>query len=194
MCGTMGVRAEVFPVAADPAGLYDLAGKEFSWESGVIQADSTIHWAVWETLRENSIPDPWVMELHSTEITEPGAAWPSAPGPQYTSWRQTEAAIFTTYVAAIRPPGQYVLDTWPDAEPISRALADVIDRPPSHEPTARPVPRNGDVLFHLLRHVKFLLETDDRNAEALGPLWKKHLEPFTPVLTRMYHRKPEPAA
>jgi len=187
MCGDLGVSVELFLFAADVPGIHLLTGKEGPWESGRIKADSLPHWEIERGLRELGMADKVIL-IHSTDVTEPGAAWPSAPGPQYTSWRPNSATVTLTYGALIQPPTEYVLDAWPDAQPITVALADAIDRPPSFEPTKMPAPRYGDVIFHLLRTLSGLMDTDDDNANRAGPLWIGHLKEFKPKFVRMYHR------
>lgn len=184
----MTVRVEVWTLAADEAGIWLINGVGGGWETGIIMADSDMHREVETLLLGHGIPRESWLDLHSTSATEPGAAWPSEPGPQWASWRPKAASITHTYLAAVRPEG-CVRDTWPQACPVTVALAEAVDRPPSYKPTDAPVTRDVDVLFHLLRHLKNLMITDDDNAAALGELWQRHLEPFMPVLARMYHRK-----
>lgn len=187
MLEPMTVCAEVWPLAADEAGIWLISGSG-AWESDIIMADSDMHWEAEMLLVQHGVPRESWINLHSTSVTEPGAAWPSEPGPQWTSWRPNGTTILHTYLAAIRPD-EYVRDQWPQAEPVTVALAGAVDQPPSYNPAEACVPRDVDVLFHLLRHVRSLVDTDDDNADALGELWKLHLQPFRPVLARMYHRK-----
>ena len=48
------------------------------------------------------------------------------------------------------------------------------------------MPRYLDVLFHGLRHLHYLAQTDATNAAAMGELWRRHLEPFEAALAGMY--------
>jgi len=191
MLEPMTVRAEVWPLAADETGIWLISGTG-AWETDIIMADSDMHWEAETLLIGHGIPRELVIDLHSTSATEPGAAWPSSPGPQWTSWRPNGTSIMHTYLAAVRP-ARYVLEEWPQAAPVTTALAGAVGRPPSYQPTDAPVPRDVDVLFHLLRHVRHLIDTDDDNARALGELWQQHIKPFRPVLARMYHRRREAA-
>lgn len=194
MCGLMTVGVEVLAFAADRTGIYSINGGAGGWVSDPIRSDSSVHWEVEGTLREHSIPEELWMALHSTSATEPGSAWPSPAGAQWTSWRPKDAMVVLTYAVLVAPPGEYVLDTWPDALPVSAALAEFIGQPESYDPTMPPLPRNGDVMLHLLRTVKGLLDTDDDNAAAAGPLWASHLGKLAPAFARMYHRAPTKVA
>lgn len=201
MSENMTVKVGVCAWGADPAGISLLNGEEGEWESGIIKADSDLHWEVEMVLAEHDIAVPdgvleefaktarhWAVAVHSTSATEPGAAWPSGPGGQWSSWRPSSTSVIHTYMVAVDVDG-YVKDEWPDARPVTLALAEAVDRPPSHEPTAAPVPREVDVMFHGLRHIRNLIDTDDANADAFGELWRHHIQQFRPALARMYHRK-----
>lgn len=188
MLEPMTIRAGALVYAADETGIYLVNGDEGEWESDIIMADSDMHWEAEMLLAEHGIRMSSVVMLHSTSATEPGAAWPSEPGPQWASWHPSGTSVIHTYVTVVRPAG-FVLDEWPQARPVTVALAEAVDRPPSYQPTDAPVPRHVDVMFHGLRHIRSLIDTDDDNADALGELWRRHIQPFRPVLARMYHRK-----
>lgn len=197
MCGTMTVQVEVWALTADENGIYAINGQTGPWEGRIIPSDSTVHWEVQEVLREHDIPHGLEIALHGTSVTEPGAAWPSAPGLVWTSWRPKSSTIVLTYLSAIKCPKEYVFDEWPEAEPVGTELADEIGQPASYDPAKAPTPRNGDVLFHLVRHLRFLADTDDDNRNALeadSPGWFTALQDLSGVTARMFHRKPEPVA
>jgi hypothetical protein len=186
MLEPMTVVAEVWPLAADDAGIWLISGEEGPWDSGIIMADSDMHWEVEMTLLAHGIKDEIVM-LHQTSASEPGAVEPAV----WTSCRPRGTSIIHTYMAAIRPG--VVRERWPLALPITAWLMQEVGKPRSHGAAAPPLPRDVDVLHHGLRHLKNLVETDDDNSAALGELWRRHLEPFKPALATMYHRRREVA-
>ena len=183
MLEPMTVVAEVWPLAADETGMWLLSGEEGPWDSGIIMADSDMHWEVETTLLAHGIGAESVIALHSTSASEPGAV----EAAEWTSWRPFGTSIYHTYMAAVRPDG-FARETWPQARPLTVDLA-MAYKPRSHGAKDAPMPRDVDVLFHGLRHLKNLILTDDDNAAALGELWREHLEPFEPALATMYHRR-----
>lgn len=166
----MSVHVEVWPVAADEVGLWLTSGED-AWWSGPVMADDEPHSEVVHALREHNA-DKRVELLHST------------------SWRVDGPHIVLTYMAVLECPG-LVRDDWPSALPISRELADAVDKPLSHAPTEAPTPRYVDVLLHGLRHLRFLLDTDSDNSAALDRHWRRHLAAMSPALATMYNREPE---
>lgn len=171
MLEPMTVRVEVWPVAADEIGLWLISGQE-AWQSDNVFADGDLHYEVEFLLAEHDLTAPAV--LHST------------------SWRPDGTAVVLTYMAVFRIPG-YVRDRWPHAVPITPALADTVGRPPTHAATEAPIPRYVDVLFHGLRHLKYLYENDATNEAAMGELWGRHLKPFTPALAGLYSERHQAA-
>lgn len=163
----MTTRVEVWPVAADAAGIWLLSGDD-AWRPALpIPADSEPHAEVELTLAQNGVTDGVVL-IHST------------------SWRVDGPSVVLTYVAVIRPR-DLVLDQWPNANPVSADLADAVGRPPTHGPTEVPTPRYIDVLIHALRHLSYLMETDATSRQALDdPHWRRHLAALRPALAGMY--------
>jgi hypothetical protein len=184
MLEPMTVVAEVWPLAADEAGIWLISGEDGPWDSGIIMADSDMHWEVEMALLAHGIGRESVIALHQTSASEPGAVEASA----WTSCRPYGTSIIHTYMAAVRPGG-FARETWPAARPLTVDLAQAVGQPRPHGAADPPVPRDVDVLIHGLRHLKNLIETDDDNAAALGELWRRHLEPFKPALAAMYHRR-----
>jgi hypothetical protein len=163
---TMTVTVEVWPIAADQTGIW-LLSPDGPWPSEPIPADSEPHLAVELELIQHSVNLGDVSALHST------------------SWRAEHTSAILTYVAVINCPG-LVRDTWPDAAPVSLELANHVGRPPTHAPTEAPAPRYVDMLYHALRHLRFLLDVDATTAAALGGTWRAHLTGLRPALAVMY--------
>jgi ABC-type nitrate/sulfonate/bicarbonate transport system substrate-binding protein len=163
----MNITVEVWPVAADEAGLWLLSGDD-SWRYGPVASDGDVHFEVEYLLREHGIdPAADVLVAHST------------------SWRPDGPTIVLTYIAVVKVSG-FALDAWPDAAPITADLTEAVGKPPTHAANEAPIPRMVDVLFHGLRHLRYLLGTDRATADAMGDLWQQHLGPFEPALAGMY--------
>jgi hypothetical protein len=166
MSEPMTVRVEVWPLAADPAGIWLVSGDD-AWRDRLpVMADSEPHADVQLLLAQNNV------DFHAALVHS-------------TSWRVDGTSVVVTYIAVLRTPG-LVLDSWPDAKPVPLELAAAVGRPPVHGPTEVPVPRYVDVLFHGLRHLRFLLDTDATSRQALDGSWRRHLGALTPALARMY--------
>lgn len=160
---TMNVRVEVWPVAADAAGVWLLDVD--AWRSPNVPADDEPHSEVERFLAASGMT-PQV--VHST------------------SWRVDGPAVFVTYLVVVDIGDDLVLDEWPDAQPVAAALAAEVGRPWQHAATDPPVPRYIDALLHALRHLRFLLDNDSAVAAALDGHWRRHLEPLEPALAAMY--------
>jgi len=104
-----------------------------------------------------------------------------------------EHAVVLTYMAVLKSAG-VVPEVWPDARPVSAALLAVVGQPAASPVTEPPAPRYIDVLMHGIRHLRFLMDTDSAAREALPDVWRRHLEPITPVLAGMYERGQRPVA
>jgi hypothetical protein len=163
----MSVHVEVWPVAADEVGLWLLSGDD-AWRSGPVMADDEPHSEVEYALSHHAASDH-VELLHST------------------SWRVDGPIVVLTYMAVIGIPG-LARDSWPTARPISLELANAVGKPLSYQPTEPPTPRYVDVLFHGLRHLRFLLDTDAANGAALDDYWRRHLAALNPALATMYNQ------
>jgi hypothetical protein len=166
MLEKMGITVEVWPVAADEAGIWLLSGADaLRW--GPVEADGDVHYEVEALLRGFGIDLGGVDVIHST------------------SWRPDGPAVVLTYMAVVRTAG-YVLETWPDAAPVTAALPAAVGRPPAHGAADVPVPRVVDVLLHGLRHLRFLLDYDTETAAALDADWRRALGPLEPALATMF--------
>lgn len=165
MTEDMKVRVEVWPLAADSAGLWLLSGGD-AWRSGNVPSDDEPHSEVLWLLSDGGARDDTVL-IHST------------------SWRPDGPAMILTYLVVVQVSG-LVLDRWPDAKPVGEPVQRTVGKPPTHAPTEAPEPRYIDVLFHGLRHLRYLLDKDATTAAALDENWRRHLAPLEPELARMY--------
>lgn len=161
------VTSEVWAVAADHAGIW-LLGR---WPSEPITQDSDEHTAAeFELITHGAFAETKL--LHST------------------SWRSDGPAMVTTYLAVVDCPGP-VRGHWPDALPVSLALAEIVGRPPTHGPLEPPRVPYYHVLMHGLRHLRYLTDQDGDGFDAtvatsLPGLWTEHLETLRPAIARMY--------
>lgn len=165
MCGTTNVQVEVWPVAADGAGLW-LLSADGPWLSAPIAQDSDPHFEVEFLLARAGVETPPL--LHST------------------SWRPDGPHVVLTYIAVVDVGSLPVAQVWPDAAPIGAALLEAVGTPPTHAADDVPVPRHVDVLVHAIRHVRFLQEFDATAAEALPAEWSSHLARLRPALAGLY--------
>ncbi|GII01727.1 hypothetical protein Pta02_37350 [Planobispora takensis] len=168
---TAKVRIEVWPVAADEIGLWLVSGLD-AWRSGNVPYDTGPREEVQLILDQQNVGDS-LRVIHST------------------SWRAEDGHVVLTYIAALNAPG-LARQNWADATPISPELASSVGRPVPTPATGEPTPRHIDVLLHGLRHFRFLTLTDGPARDALGELWRQHLEAFAPALSGMYEYPDEP--
>ena len=166
MANPMTVHVEVWPVAADEAGLW-LLDKCSPWMGGAVMSDDDPHAEVEYVLDQHDALAN-VLLIHST------------------SWRVDRRGVLLTYMAVIGVDNDYVTERWPDARPVGAALMVAVGKPIPHGPTEAPWPDAAHVMFHGLRHLRFLMDYDTANAAALNEHWRAHLAPLTPELARMY--------
>jgi len=164
----MGLSVEVWPVAADEVGIWLLSGDD-AWRSPRIPADSEPHFEVELLLAGHEMPTPAL--LHST------------------SWRPDGPNVVLTYVAVI-PVVEVARAQWPSARPVTAGLLPAVGNPPPHGPADVPVPRYIDVLFHGLRHLRFLTDTDASARTVLTGHWATWLDEMQPALAGMYETTP----
>ena len=171
MLEKMGIVVEVWPLAADDAGIWLISGGD-AWRSGPVMHDSDVHFEVQMLLREHGLRLDDAVVIHST------------------SWRPDGPAVVLTYVAVMKVAG-YVLETWPDAAPVTAALPAAVGKPPPHGAADVPVPRVVDVLLHGLRHLKFLAgpDGDAETAAAMDGNLLRHLAPLRPALAQMFSER-----
>ena len=65
------------------------------------------------------------------------------------------------------------------------------DEPGPGSPLDPPSPRSVDVLLHAIRHLRFLLDTDDAVRPVLAGDWRRHLAHLQPAPAGRYLRRPE---
>ena len=168
----MVVETEVWPVAADQTGLWLL--------------EPTGAWPCTPVMDDREPYDDARLELIRKQC------WAQTRALHSTSWRVEHAAstgrnyLVVTCLAVIDYPG-LVRERWPEAIPITREAADAeLGQVPTHGATEAPTVRHFDVLFHALRHLRFLLEHDATVASSLPIAWEAHLAVFDPAIARMY--------
>jgi hypothetical protein len=140
MANDMPVEVEVWPVAADAAGVWLVSGDGPWMPWGPVQSDSEPHAEVELLLASHGAVFDTVL-VHST------------------SWRTDLPRLVLTYVVVVNA-GDPVRVRWPDALPVSLQFASAVGRPPTHGAVEAPLVRDADVLLHGLRHLSFLLQTD----------------------------------
>ena len=165
MAENMTVTPEVWPVAADRAGIWLISGHD-AWRTGAVPSDSEPHAELESELFARGVADR-VALLHST------------------SWRIDQSGLIVTYMAVIKAD-DLVRGIWPRALPITLAAIGKVGKPAPHGPTEPPAPSAFHVLMHGLRHLRFLMDWDPREAAAMGEQMQRHLEPLTPALAGMY--------
>lgn len=163
--------SEVWPLAADDAGLWLLDGTG-PWPSLYIHRQSDPLTLAEIELIQHSVNLNDAL-LHST-------SWRI----DYSADSDQNFGVYT-FMAVIGCDG-LVRDRWPTALPITTELADQVGRAPRHGPVELPEVRQWDVLLHGLRHLRFLRETDSDIRAALNDDWCRHLEAFVPAIARMY--------
>lgn len=169
MLEKMGVTVEVWPLAADEAGIWLASGGDaLRW--GPVPADGDVHFEAETLLRGFGVDLADVAVIHST------------------SWRPDGPAIVLTYMAVIKVGG-YVLETWPDAAPVTAALPAAVGKAPPHGAADVPLPRVVDVLLHGLRHLRFLMDHDAETGAALDRNWRRHLRSLEPALAAMFSER-----
>lgn len=168
MAEPMTVRVEVWPVAADEAGIWLVSDGDAWRDTLPVMADGDPHFDVEMLLSREGVLDDRIF-MHST------------------SWRTERTSIMLTYMAVVRRSG-LVRDNWPRALPISPNMAAAVGHPIPHGPNDPPTPRHVDVLLHGLRHIKFLTDPhgDTTAAQALSDPWPAHLASWEPALAGMY--------
>ncbi len=149
----LGVGVEVWPVTADPAGIWLISGTD-ALRSYAIAQDTDPH-ATAEGL-----------------LAEKGAL-ASAKLLHSTSWRAEGTLVVLTYIAVIAC-SELARSHWPDAKPVSAAVPAAVGKPFAVGATEAPLPRHIDVLMHGLRHLRFLLHTDSAAQSTLCGTWRDH--------------------
>ncbi len=180
----MTVSVEEWPLAADDAGIW-LLSNSGPWRHGPVEAASDVHYEAELLLFGHDIdPDDVAAFVRLPAST------PRTEVIHSTSWRPDGPTIVLTYMAVVKVGG-YALETWPYAAPVTPSLLAAVGPAPAHGAAQVPVPRVLDVLFHGMRHLKFLAsdEGDAETATALDANWLRHLEPLRPALARMFSER-----
>ena len=180
----MTVTVEVWPLAADEAGIWLVSGGD-AWRFGPVEAASDVHYEVEWLLFQHDI-NPENAKLF---IPMPSGT-PAVDVLHMTSGRPQGPTYVLTYMAVVDVPG-YVLETWPDAVPITAALQAEVGKAPPHGAAEVPVPRWVDVPLHGVRHLAFLAgpDGDAETAAALDANWRRHLAPLRPALFTMFSER-----
>jgi hypothetical protein len=173
MSEPMTVHIECWPVAADDAGIWLLSGRDALRTSLPVAADTGPDAEAKLLLAGHDLLDDLVLG-------------------HFTSWHIDGSWHVDTYIAVIHCAG-YVRERWPDAEPISAALAEAVGRPPTHGATEAPTPRYIDTLLHGLRHLRLLLDYDATAAAVMPTAMRRALEPLTPALAGLYDEEHQAA-
>ena len=181
MAENMTVTVEVWPVAADDAGIWLISGGD-AWRYGPVKADSDVHYEIELLLFQHGIdPDDAV-------FLKLGTGAPRTEALHMTSGRPDGPTYVLTYMAVVDVSG-YVLETWPDAAPITAALPAAVGKAPPHGAADVPVPRWVDVPLHGLRHLRLLMDYDAETSAALDANWRRHLAPLEPALFTMFSER-----
>jgi hypothetical protein len=177
----MTVTVEVWPLAADEAGIWLLSNGD-AWRFGPVEAASDVHYEVELLLFQHGI-DPG----DAVFIRLP-ADTPRTDVLHSTSWRPQGPTIVLTYMAVVKAGG-YVRERWPAAAPLTAALPAAVGKAPPHGAAEVPVPRLVDVPLHGLRHVRWLMDYDAETSAALDANWRRHLTPLEPALFTMFSER-----
>jgi hypothetical protein len=168
MSEPMQVWVEVWPIAADQAGIWLVSGAD-AWRPRLpVMADS----------------EPWAEAR--LELSDHGTALDDLLLLHQTSSRVDGPRFVTTHVAVLDVYGEPVRARWPEAQPVSLALAEAVGKPPTHGPTEPPSPRYVDVLYHGLRHYRLLMDLDAAASAPMPTLLRQHLTGLSPALYAMY--------
>lgn len=169
----LGTYAEVWSVAGDPVGGLCLLDEDAwrDWRAGPIMDDSDPHAEVKALLSARGIrprtEGGTLAYLHST------------------SWRPARFGLVVTYVAVI-DVGGLVVDEWPAARPLRPRLAEAVGPPAPHASTERPEPRDIDVLWHALGHVRQQLRVNANARRDIPAVVQRQLELLDETFAGMY--------
>ena len=177
----MTVTVEVWPLAADDAGIWLLSDDD-AWRFGPIEATSDVHYEVELLLFQHGIDPGDAVFIRVPTDT------PRTDALHSTSWRPHGPTIVLTYMAVVKAGG-YVRERWPAAVPLNAALPEAVGKAPPHGAAEVPVPRLVDVPLHGLRHLRFLMDYDAETSAALDENWRRHLVPLEPALFTMFSER-----
>lgn len=165
---------ELWPLAADEAGIWLLSGEE-PLVSDPVQSDvGKYATAEQAAQRFSRLP---LKVLHQT------------------SARDAKNLGIETWIAIPVLDGLFI-EQFPDAAPVTPELLEVVGRPFPHAGAQAPLNRRVDILQHALRHVAWLVGPfgDANIRAALEPWWLAHLATLQPGLSTLYTELYQPAA
>ena len=162
--GLMTVRAEVWPMSADDAGIWLVSGAG-PWRSADVLASQDEFAVVEGILAEHGARGAAVI-IHGT------------------SWRSVDTYAVHSWGVLLSCPD--VHGHWPGSLPISRELLERVGNPAPHAPDGPPLPRDIDVAFHALGHFSHLLKTAAPERAKMSPQWRRHLREWEPALAGLY--------
>ncbi len=167
MAENMGAVGEFWVVAADEVSIWHVLGDKPRY-TAPIPADSEPHFEIELELLRLGLRDR-VTLMHST------------------SWRTDYklGGLVVTYMVVVAAD-DLVRGIWPQARPITLAALEAVGKPAPHAPDEAPSPSHFHALAHGLRHLAFLAQTDTVNAEAMGEMMRRHIEPLRPALAGLY--------
>jgi hypothetical protein len=191
MSEPMTIVGELWTFAADKAGIWLLDSQP--WETDIIMADWDIHAESESLLRQHGISKDDAIKIHSTGAAVPclvRGSWQESAPPEleWTSWRPRRTSVILTYASVVRP-GRFVREAWPSACPVTTALMNAEGRPRTHAANEAPVPRDLDVMWHILAHLKDLMGKNAESAAVMGDQWPQHLARIEPELATLYDRR-----
>jgi hypothetical protein len=184
-----GYEVDVHPLAAHQEGIRTLSGGK-AWNTGrLVGADSWPHGEVLLRLAEHG--------LDGEDRTQ-------VPVIHSSSWRPHHLypRIVLVYFVVV-DAGLDIIDRWPDSAPIRRDLLERHGRPVDFDPhggAEEPLPRDLDVMFHAIRHLRLLTDRvrgafDEITARDLSALagpepsrswWDVHLDGLAGALFDLY--------
>ena len=177
----MTVTVEVWPLAADDAGLWLLSDGD-AWRFGPVEATSDVHYEVELLLFQHGIdPGDAVFIRVPADMPQTGAL-------HSTSWRPHGPTIVLTYMAVVKAGG-YVRERWPAAGPSTPRCPRRSARPRRTARPRCPYPDWSTSPLTGLRHLRFLMDYDAETSAALDENWRRHLVPLETALFTMFSER-----
>lgn len=161
----MTVREELWALGANADAIYLLNGHGDAWRTRPIAKNVDPFWPINRVLRQHGA-------LGSTVLTHS------------TSWRPEGESVMLTFASIVACPD--ITNHWPAARPVTPLLLEIVGPPYTHAATEPPTPRYIDVLFHALRHLRYLRDESAEESSKFSDAWKRHLDAFRPALAGMY--------
>ena len=184
MLEKMSVTVEVWPLAADEAGIWLLSGGDALAVSARSGATATC------TTRSSGCCSTTASTRAARISSRSLPKCRAAAVIHSTIWRPDGPAVVLTYMAVVGLAGTcWRRGRTPRRSP--SALPAAVGKAPPHGAAEVPVPRVVDVLLHGLRHLKFLAgpDGDAETAAALDANLPRHLAPLRPALAEMFSER-----